>query len=78
MRYIVCDLPTGTESSEVAGEAAPAPGDPPRPASVLEALQQRLAKYTEQRDKARVRDTTLPLPGAVVSLDKCRLRGDVM
>lgn len=47
---------SGTESSEAAGEAAPAPGDPPRPASVLEALQQRLAKYTEQRDKARAEE----------------------
>ncbi|XP_063849873.1 coiled-coil and C2 domain-containing protein 1-like isoform X3 [Scylla paramamosain] len=51
-----------TESPEVAREAggraevAPAPGDPPRPASVLEALQQRLAKYTEQRDKARAEE----------------------
>ncbi|XP_045138932.1 coiled-coil and C2 domain-containing protein 1-like [Portunus trituberculatus] len=53
---------SGTESLKAAGEAgskaeaAPAPGDPACPASVLEALQQRLAKYTEQRDKARAEE----------------------
>lgn len=39
--------------ADAGGGGEPAPGGPPRPASVLEALEQRLAKYTEQRDKAK-------------------------
>lgn len=37
------------------GGAPPAaPAGPSAPATVVEALEQRLAKYTEQRDKAKV------------------------
>lgn len=43
---------------DAGGGGEPVPGGPPRPASVLEALEQRLAKYTEQRDKAKVRITS--------------------
>lgn len=62
--------PTASGSPEAAGDAGgggePAPGGPPRPASVLEALEQRLAKYTEQRDKARVRFFTDP---SIIQID---------
>ncbi|XP_071535214.1 coiled-coil and C2 domain-containing protein 1-like isoform X1 [Panulirus ornatus] len=47
--------PSGTslESTGIEGNANTAPGGPPSPSSVLEALEQRLTKYAEQYDKAK-------------------------
>lgn len=53
---VLCPTAGGSAEgvADAGGGGEPAPGGPPRPASVLEALEQRLAKYTEQRDKAKV------------------------
>lgn len=52
-------IATPAPPSDLPVESAVAAGNddskPAGPASVLEALEQRLAKYTEQRDKAKVR-----------------------
>ncbi|XP_042223927.1 coiled-coil and C2 domain-containing protein 1-like [Homarus americanus] len=44
---------TAVESVDPLGNTDPATGEPPSPSAVLEALEQRLAKYVEQRDKAK-------------------------
>ncbi|KAG7167864.1 Coiled-coil and C2 domain-containing protein 1-like [Homarus americanus] len=41
------------KSVDPLGNTDPATGEPPSPSAVLEALEQRLAKYVEQRDKAK-------------------------
>ncbi|XP_045616529.2 coiled-coil and C2 domain-containing protein 1-like [Procambarus clarkii] len=51
--------PTGTpveSACPVGNSDSPASTGPPPPATVLEALEQRLVKYTEQRDKAKIEE----------------------